>query len=39
VSVGCTYGLVAPGIVRSAGPDHLLERFADLADLFPSRTV
>jgi phosphoglycolate phosphatase len=37
VSVGCTYGLVAPGIVKSARPDHLLEKFEDLASFFPSR--
>ncbi len=37
VSVGCTFGLVAPGVVKAAGPDLLLERFADLAGLFPSR--
>ena len=38
VSVGCTFGLVAPGIIRSAGPDHVIDTFADLATLFPSRT-
>ena len=37
VSVGCTFGLVPPGTVKAAGPDLILERFADLADLFPSR--
>ena len=37
ISVGCTYGLVAPGIVRSAGPDLVIDAFAELADLFPSR--
>ena len=37
VAVGCTYGLVAPGIVKSAGPDFLLDQFQDLAGLFPSR--
>lgn len=38
VAVGCTYGLVAPGIVKSAGPDLFLEKFSDLSELFPSRT-
>lgn len=38
VSVGCTYGLVTPGLVRSAGPDLVLEKFSDLTQLFPSRT-
>jgi len=38
ISVGCTYGLVEKGLVKSAQPDHLLEKFADLADLFPSRS-
>jgi phosphoglycolate phosphatase len=37
ISVGCTFGLVPPGVVKAAGPDHLLGSFADLADLFPSR--
>jgi len=38
VAVGCTYGMVAPGLVRSAGPDFLIDSMADLAKLFPSRT-
>jgi len=38
VAVGCTYGLASPGAVKAAGPDFLLDRFADLADLFPSRS-
>lgn len=38
VSVGCTYGLVAPGIVRSAGPDLVIDAIGELADLFPSRS-
>lgn len=38
VAVGCTYGLVAPQIVKAAGPDHLLADINDLAELFPSRT-
>lgn len=37
VSVGCTFGLVAPGIVRSAGPDFVIEVMSELAGLFPSR--
>lgn len=37
MSVGCTYGLVSPGIIRSAGPDFTIDSLADLADLFPSR--
>lgn len=37
ISVGCTYGLVAPGIVRSAGPDLVIDSIGELADLFPSR--
>jgi phosphoglycolate phosphatase len=39
VSVGCTYGLVAPGIVKAAKPDFLLEEFKGLATLFPSRST
>jgi len=38
ISIGCTYGLVDKGIVKSANPDHLLEKFSDLAELFPSRS-
>lgn len=37
VAVGCTYGLVAPHIVKAARPDHLLADFRSLAELFPSR--
>lgn len=37
VSVGCTYGLVTPGLVRSAGPDFTIDSLAELAGLFPSR--
>jgi phosphoglycolate phosphatase len=37
VSVGCTYGLVAPGIVRSAEPDLTIDSLEELALLFPSR--
>ncbi|MBU8869315.1 MAG: HAD-IA family hydrolase [Gemmatimonadales bacterium] len=38
VSVGCTYGLVAPGLVRSAKPDLVIDSLAELIGLFPSRT-
>lgn len=38
ISIGCTYGLVDKGIVKSAQPDFLLDQFTDLAELFPSRT-
>ncbi len=37
ISVGCTYGLVSPGIVRSSNPDHIIENIGDLNGLFPSR--
>jgi len=37
ISVGCTYGLVAPGLVKAAGPDLLLDSLTDLNTLFPSR--
>ena len=37
IAVGCTYGLVAPGIVKSAGPDLLLGEFPELSNFFPSR--
>ena len=37
MSVGCLYGLGAPGLVRSAKPDFLIENAGDLARLFPSR--
>jgi phosphoglycolate phosphatase len=37
VSVGCTYGLVTPGLVRSAAPDFAIDSMAELAGLFPSR--
>lgn len=38
-AVGCTYGLVAPGVVKAAGPDHIIEAAGALADLFPSRPL
>ena len=38
-AVGCTYGLVAPGVVKAAGPDHIIETAGALADLFPSRPL
>lgn len=38
MSVGCTFGLVPPAIIRAAQPDFLIDRFDQLADLFPSRT-
>jgi len=37
ISVGCTYGLVSPGIVKSANPDHIIDDIQDLNGLFPSR--
>lgn len=37
VSVGCTYGLVAPGTVRAAEPDLTIDSIGELALLFPSR--
>lgn len=37
VAVGCTFGLVTPGLVRSAGPDFTIDALAELAALFPSR--
>jgi phosphoglycolate phosphatase len=37
VAVGCTYGLVSPGLVRSAKPDHVIDDIAELKALFPSR--
>jgi len=37
VSVGCTYGLCAPGLVRAARPDFVIDAAGDLARLFPSR--
>jgi phosphoglycolate phosphatase len=37
VSVGCTYGLVAAGRVKAAGPDLLIDSFAELGGLFPAR--
>jgi len=39
VSVGCTYGLVSPGIVRSAKPDYIIDDIKELKDLFPSRIL
>lgn len=37
VSVACTFGLVAPGLLKSSGPDFTIDSMAQLADLFPSR--
>ena len=37
IAVGCAYGLGDPGRLRAAGPDHVIDAFGDLADLFPSR--
>ncbi len=37
VSVGCTYGLVTPGLVRSAEPDLTIDSLEELSQLFPSR--
>ncbi len=39
ISVGCTYGLVPLGTVKSAKPDFLIDGIGQLADLFPSRTT
>lgn len=38
VSVGCTYGLVAPEIVAAARPDHLIADISALPELFASST-
>ena len=38
VAVGCTYGLVTPGLVRSAKPDLIIDSLEELSRLFPSRT-
>ncbi|MGD9546165.1 MAG: HAD family hydrolase [Candidatus Krumholzibacteriia bacterium] len=37
VSVGCMYGLTAPGLIRAAGPDLVIDGIGELVDLFPSR--
>lgn len=37
VSVGCTYGLVTPGLVKAAAPDLVIDSLPELAKLFPSR--
>lgn len=37
VAVGCTYGLVAPGLIKAAGPDLIIDDIKELAGLFPSR--
>jgi len=37
VSVGCTFGLVVPGLVRSAQPDLIIDHITELVELFPSR--
>jgi phosphoglycolate phosphatase len=37
VSVGVTYGLTPAGLVRSAGPDLVIDSIQELTDLFPSR--
>jgi len=33
VSVGCTYGLVAPAVVAASAPDYLINDLSELADL------
>lgn len=38
LAVGCTYGLAAPGLVRAAGPDLVIDSLAELAELFPAQT-
>ena len=37
VSVACTFGLVAPGLLKSTDPDFTIDSMGDLAGLFPSR--
>jgi phosphoglycolate phosphatase len=37
VSVGCTFGLGQPGLIRSANPDFAIDSMGELAGLFPSR--
>ncbi|MEN8006766.1 MAG: HAD-IA family hydrolase [Candidatus Krumholzibacteriota bacterium] len=37
VSVACTFGLVPPGLLKSAGADFTIDAMGDLARLFPSR--
>ncbi len=37
VSVGCIYGLTAPGKIRAAAPDLMINAISELAELFPSR--
>jgi phosphoglycolate phosphatase len=37
VAVGCTFGLGAPGLLRSAGPDFVIDSLPELSSLFPSR--
>ncbi|RKZ19022.1 phosphoglycolate phosphatase [bacterium] len=37
LAVGCTYGLVSPGRVRSARPDLVIDSFAELGEMFPAR--
>lgn len=37
VSVGVSYGLTPAGLIRSAGPDYVIDEFRDLFKLFPSR--
>ena len=38
VSVGCTYGLVPAGTLKTANPDFTIDGMEQLADLFPSRS-
>lgn len=37
VSVACTFGLVAPGLLKASEPDFSIDAMGELADLFPSR--
>jgi len=37
VSVACTFGLVAPGLLNAAEPDFAIAEMGELAGLFPSR--
>ena len=37
VSVGCTFGLGQPGLLKSADPDFAIDSMGELAGLFPSR--
>lgn len=38
LSVACSYGLVAPGVLKASRPDLTIAAIGELAGLFPSRT-